>query len=133
MSADKWRRKAEDLEAQVDQLVADGRVDLALPLAARAAGYRELAAGLERGLTVTNQPRTVKGMVGAAAKEQDWRKPPSLREVAKMLGCTQGFLSQARAGLTRIRLSWAERIAAVRPDLPATKKTWPKGWAPEQG
>jgi hypothetical protein len=86
------------------------------------------------GLTSANHSRTVKGkMVGAQAKEQDWRKPPSLREVAKMLGCTQGFLSQARAGTTRIRLSWAERIAAVRPDLPATKKTWPKGWAPEQG
>jgi len=132
VSADKWRKKAEDLEAQVDQLVADGRVDLALPLAARAAGYRELAAGLEQGLTVTKQPRTVRNrMAVEATVGQEWRKPPNMSELAAMLGCHRSFLSQARSGLTRIRKSWADRIAAVRPDLPSSMKTWPKGWAPE--
>lgn len=66
------------------------------------------------------------------AKVDGWRKKPSLHELAAMLGCTQGFLSQAKSGLTRIRKSWADKIASVRPDMPATKKTWPKGWAPEK-
>lgn len=127
---DQLRALHEELQALALEAFRKRQVDAGALLLSKADDVKE---ELER-LTAANHSRTVKGkMVGADAKEQDWRKPPSLREVAKMLGCTQGFLSQARAGTTRIRLSWAERIAAVRPDLPATKKTWPKGWAPEQG
>jgi hypothetical protein len=67
-----------------------------------------------------------------AAKAEKWRNPPSLRELAAMLGCSQSFLSQAKVGLTRIRKSWADKIAEVHPAMPATRKTWPKGWAPEE-
>lgn len=92
------------------------------------------AARLEGGLTGTKQSRTVRNRMATAADTapEEWRKPPNMSELAAMLGCHRSFLSQARSGLSRIRLSWAERIAAVRPDLPATTKTWPKGWAPEE-
>jgi hypothetical protein len=64
-------------------------------------------------------------------KGQPESRPPSLRAIAKALGCTHGFLSQARAGDSRIRRSWARKIAKWRKDLPATTETWPAGWAQE--
>lgn len=98
----------------------------------RRAEFWDMYAEEAEGLTGTNHPRTVLDSMGVAEESaEEWRNPPNLTELATMLGCHRSFLSQARSGLTRIRKSWAERIAAVRPDLPATKKTWPKGWAPE--
>lgn len=55
----------------------------------------------------------------------------SLRAVAEAVGVSHALLSQARKGTRRIRKSMAEQIEALTPSLPATKKTWPKGWIPE--
>jgi hypothetical protein len=127
-----WRRKADHADAQAEQAAASGDTDQATVLSFQAIKYRETADKLERALTGTKQTRTVRNkMAAGSAAAQEWRKPPNMSELARMVGCHRSFLTQARGGLTRIRRSWAERIAAVRPDLPATMKTWPKGWAPE--
>ena len=128
-----WRRKAAHADAQSEQAALDGDTDLAVVLSYRAIKYRETADKLERALTGTKQSRTVLNEMAEPAQSEQWRKPPSMSDLARMLGCHRSFLTQARGGLTRIRRSWADRIATERPDLPATKKTWPKGWAPEEG
>jgi hypothetical protein len=56
----------------------------------------------------------------------------SLRALGELVGCSHAFLSQARAGKVRIRRSWAEKIADVAKDMPATTQTWPAGWADEE-
>lgn len=131
MTPAEWLALASQLDAQARELADQGRVGEAAVLSARAESYKETAARLTGG----NRKRTVPVSMAVAEATGDWRKPPTLRELAKMLGCTHGFLSQARSGTTRIRKAWAERIAAARPDMPATKKTWPKGWAddPSEG
>jgi hypothetical protein len=131
-----WLERADHCDRQAEQLAAEGRIAEAVVESVRAQRYREVAEEMRRAsgkrLDRANRTVTVPTSMASAAVAEEWRKPPSIRELAKMLGCTHGFLSQARSGATRIRKSWAERIAAARPDMPATKKTWPKGWADEQ-
>lgn len=123
--------------ARLDRLALEAldAGDLELAKALRAAARAYLRA---RELTHTNQPATVVGEVRDAAAAQDQgppAKPPTLRDLAKWLGCTHGFLSQCKSGTSRIRKSWADKIASVRPDMPATlgkKGTWKAtSWADE--
>jgi hypothetical protein len=134
MSPEQWLDKASHADAQAEQLAAEGRIAEAVVESVRAQRYREVAEEMRRALTGTKQSRTVRNEMAVPAQtSEQWRKPPSMSDLARMLGCHRSFLTQARGGLTRIRKSWADRIATERPDLPATKKTWPKGWAPEEG
>ena len=148
MSADKWRKKAEDLETQVDQLVADGRVDQAYPLALQAAGYRQLVDQLEQGLPVQTKHGKKRGMDSIALRMADGRKTKSrlsqaalaagytLRSLAEAAGTSHAQLSSAHAGRWTIQESIALKVQELlgnddkgKPLFPATKKNWPKGWA----
>jgi hypothetical protein len=125
---------AEYLIQRAMELSRERKQAEAMLLLVEAELLRKKADKAEGALTGTKQSRTVRNEMAASAQtSEEWRKPPSMSDLARMLGCHRSFLTQARGGLTRIRKSWAKRIAAERPDLPATKKTWPKGWATEEG
>lgn len=59
------------------------------------------------------------------------KKTPSLSEIAAVVGCSREFICLARAGKRRIRFSWAKEIRKAFPSLPATDRTWPRGWSLE--
>lgn len=153
MSADKWRKKAEDLEAQVDQLVIDGRVNEALPLAALAAGYRDLVDGLQKGtkrsiqreMLAVEPRKSLKYTTDADTK--DFLRVANaaghtLNSVAKAVRKKFGKgshvnIGKALRGEKSIRPAWAAYIASLTVSeafpkgFEATPANWPGGWAAE--
>ena len=125
------RKEARRLDDEAGIALAAGDLDLARKLYTQAttligaADERDAARQRTRELVDT---LPIEDVVRLGIKPPG---PPSIRELARRLNYAQSTLSRALRGLDRIPYSLAQEIEKLRPDLPATSATWPKGWADE--
>jgi hypothetical protein len=116
------KQEAWEAKARAKQAEWDAQIEKAAALVAR---LDKLTADAEE-WRQRHQSGTREGVVTTSKRVR-----VSLRAVAEAVGVSHVLLSRARAGKRRIRKSIAEKIAAITPDLPATRKTWPLGWVDE--
>lgn len=125
MSSETLRRRAAELDAEAEIALEAGDLDLAQEL------YKK--ATVLTGAAMMRQEQESAVLRGEASPEVlgviKGDKPMSLRKVAEVIGYSQPAISEAMSGKYKIPEDVAKAIERLRPDLPATLETYPKGWS----